>query len=394
MPHRPNRPVLLVLAALSLLVGAGVAWAATGRERSLAVYPAQHIPLRFDHAQHLGAGAECTTCHDAARTSQSPRDRNLPGHEECETCHDIDAGRAGKRTDPPSSCNTCHPGFDPTVRKEPAKLVVPPANLRFSHQQHVEKKVDCTVCHGEMKDVQLATRQQLPKMATCFQCHDGNVATRACASCHPAEPSGRLRLTFDSGLLRPMQGNPLGLDHGPRYEFNHGGRAAVDRLTCLQCHNETYCQACHDSLQKPLSVHPNDYITLHPVQARAGSPRCESCHRAQSFCVACHERTGVGMSAAASLRPRNLKVHPDYATWVELPGPQHHGIAASRDIGSCISCHREESCMSCHSSLSPRRQVNPHPAGFAQACKRLAGANDRACLKCHSPESLVEKGCR
>ncbi|NVJ25232.1 MULTISPECIES: cytochrome c3 family protein [Myxococcus] len=394
LPHRQNRNALLALAALATMVGAGVAWAATARERSLAVYPAQHVPLRFDHAQHLEAGAECATCHDAARASQSPKDVNLPGHEECETCHDIEAGRKGKPTDPKSSCNTCHPGFDATVRKEPAKLSMPAANLHFSHQQHVDKKVECSVCHGEMTDVKLATRNQLPKMATCFKCHDGNVASNTCATCHPTEPTGRLKLVFDSGLLRPMQGNPLGLDHGPRYEFNHGARAQSDRMTCMQCHSESYCQTCHDGMQKPLSIHPNDYITLHPVQARAGSPRCESCHRAQSFCAACHERVGVGMDADKSLRPRNQKVHPDYAAWVELPGPQHHGIAASRDLTSCISCHREESCTSCHSELSTRRQINPHPAGFAQSCKKLASANDRACLKCHSSESLAQKGCR
>ena len=117
-----------------------------------------------------------------------------------------------------------------------------------------------------------------------------------------------------------MQGNPLGLDHGPRYEFTHGNRASVDRQTCMSCHAESYCQTCHDALQKPLSVHPNDFITLHPVQARQDSTRCSSCHRMQSFCASCHERTGVGMDADRSLRPRNVKVHPDYTAWVETPG--------------------------------------------------------------------------
>ncbi|HEY0093551.1 MAG TPA: cytochrome c3 family protein, partial [Archangium sp.] len=240
----------LGLVVLSL-VAAGIAWAATGRERSLAVYPAQHIPLRFDHAQHLKAGAECVTCHDAARTSGTVTDRILPGHEECESCHDIEAAQKGEKTDPAASCNTCHPGFDSTVRLAPPKVDVPPANLRFNHKVHVDKKVECATCHGAMTDVRLASRQQLPKMATCFECHDGNVASKACATCHPAQPSGRLQLTFPSGVLRPMQGNPLGLDHGPRYEFTHGSRASVDRQTCMSCHAESYCQSCHDALQKP-----------------------------------------------------------------------------------------------------------------------------------------------
>jgi hypothetical protein len=379
--------------ALSL-AAAGVAWAATARERSLAVYPAQNIPLRFDHALHLEAGADCASCHDSVRKSESPKDRNLPGHEECETCHDIAAAQKGEKTDPPASCATCHPGFDATVRKEPAKLDLPHGNLHFSHKLHVDKKVECTTCHGDMTKVNLATRQQLPKMATCFECHDGHVVTNDCKACHLKQASGRLQLTFSSGILRPMQGNPLGMDHGPRFEFNHGTRAAVARQTCMECHADSYCQQCHDSLQKPLSVHPNDFITLHPLQARTDASRCESCHRAQSFCAACHERVGVGMDADPSLRPRNAKVHPDYATWVEVLGPQHHGIVASRDIRQCVACHREESCTSCHSERSERRQVNPHPNGFKDACKRLAAANDRACRKCHTELSLIQKGCQ
>lgn len=384
----------LGIVALSLVVAAGITWAATARERSLAIYPAQHVPLRFDHQQHLAAGAECVTCHDSVRASEAVRDRNLPGHEECESCHDIEAAKKGEKTDPPAGCGTCHPGFDATVRLAPPKVDMPPGNLRFSHKVHVDKKVECTTCHGAMTDVQLATRQQLPKMSTCFECHNGSVASKDCRTCHLTEPSGRLRLTFPSGVLRPMQGNPLGLDHGPRYEFTHGSRASVDRGTCMSCHAESYCQTCHDALQKPLSVHPNDYITLHPVQARQDSTRCSSCHRMQSFCAACHERAGVGMDADRSLRPRNVKVHPDYTAWVEVPGPQHHGVAASRDIQQCASCHREESCTSCHSEKSVRRQVIPHPDGFASMCKRVAAANDRACLKCHTEESLVQKGCR
>ena len=53
--------------------------------------------------------------------------------------------------------------------------------------------------------------------------------------------------------------------------------------------------------------------------------RSESCHKPfirfhAGVMAACHERTGVGMDADRSLRPRNVKVHPDYTAWVEVPG--------------------------------------------------------------------------
>ncbi len=86
---------------------------------------------------------------------------------------------------------------------------------------------------------------------------------------------------------------------------------------------------CHDSMQKPLSIHPNDYITLHPIQAKMDSMNCQACHRYQSFCAACHERVGIGLNSDPSLRARNVSVHGDYTKWVQA-GPDNHAVAAAR----------------------------------------------------------------
>lgn len=395
---QPRTRKRLTWATLGVVVFAGLAFAATGRERSLAVYPAQVIPLEFSHHLHLEAGVDCTGCHFPANKSTAVTDRLLPAHPECEECHDIEAAKKGEKVDPPASCETCHPNFDSSVQKEPAKVVFPQANLIFNHAVHVGQwKIECSVCHGKFEGVGLATRQQLPKMETCLTCHDGKYASASCSTCHPTKPSGRLQLTFASGLLRPMQGNPFGIDHGPRYEFTHGSQAATNRQLCMECHAQSECNQCHDAMQKPLSVHPNDFITLHPVAARQNSMKCESCHRYQSFCVACHERTGVGLGAPSSMRPSNVRVHPPYQVWVEILGPQHHGIAANRDIRTCTACHRETDCLSCHSDaekFGSRRQVNPHPTGFQAMCRAMAAKNDRPCLVCHTEAKLADLGCR
>jgi len=393
---RRHRNALAIVAASFL--AAGLAFAASGLERHAAIYPPQKLPLAFSHQKHLEAGAECLTCHAPARKSERAGDWLLPKHPECEDCHDIKGAEEGKKVDPPSACSTCHPGFDQTVRRAPDRVEAPTANLRFNHKAHVDKKVDCKVCHVGVEAVGLATRMQLPKMATCLTCHDGHQAPSACGTCHLQDPSGRLQLQFLSGVLRPMQGDPFGMDHGPRFEFNHGTRASLARETCGQCHAESFCQTCHNSLQKPLSVHPNDFITLHPVQARGNITRCESCHRLQSFCAACHERAGVSMEADKLLRARNASVHPAYDVWVLTPGPQHHGIAASRDIKQCIACHREETCVACHADPDKGAgrgfSKNPHPAGFTAICRSLVAKNDRACLTCHSSSRIRELGCR
>lgn len=400
------------MAVLAVSAAAGIAWAATGRERHEAVYPAQRIPIEFSHKTHLADGAPCESCHEPATTSVLATDvlvpkvavdknKKIPPHDTCDSCHDIEAAAAGKEVDPPAACDDCHLDYEKT--KTIAKTSFPSANLVFNHQVHVkDQKLECEFCHfgsaGDgMKSVELSTRYQLPKMAVCLGCHNGAKAPADCKTCHITDPSGRLQVVFATAALRPMQGDPLGLDHGPRFELTHGTRAKIDGRTCRECHTESYCATCHDSLQKPISIHPNDFITLHPLQARGDSTACDSCHRYQSFCAACHERVGIGFNADPSLRARNLSVHGDRQEFVEAPGPKHHAIVAARDPKQCMACHREETCITCHASKSAvpsSRATNPHGDGFAGRCRALVQANKRGCLKCHSDADLQGKGCQ
>lgn len=403
----------------------------------------------------LPAHPDCDSCHDIDSARQG---KKVDPRADCQYCHMLEAQKSSGAADgkPGAACKTSSDCEDDYACYEKVCRAVvraewPRANLIFNHKLHVSSLTDakdhsqvgsehakagleCEFCHFSeiqypdggtgMAMSALGTRVHLPKMETCLRCHDSRelfalkregdtiekvVAQAGCAECHVTarkKPSyerkkfldvGELQLTFASGSLRPMQGDPFGLDHGPRYEFNHGTRAKLDRELCLNCHTELSCMQCHDGLQKPLSVHPNDYITLHPVQARQDSLACQSCHRFQSFCAACHERSGVGMGADPTLRPRNLKVHGDYNAWVNAPGPKHHAVEASRDIKSCVACHREESCLGCHATNAVNkssRQTNPHPDGFKNVCKTLAAKNDRACLKCHLNTELQSLGCR
>lgn len=410
-----------LVVSLLVLGAAGIAVAATGRDRHEAIYPAQRIPIEFSHAQHVkpesagGVGAPCEACHEQAPKSEKATDKLLPlavarkdksgpswpEHEACESCHDIEKAEQGKEVDPPAACDTCHIGMDKKTKKVlPASW--PNPNLVFNHKIHFEKEkgITCERCHfgatGKgMEEVDLSTRYQLPKMKTCLECHNGAGAPAECKVCHVTDASGKLQVAFATAALKPMQGDPLGLDHGPRYEQTHGTRAKLDRRTCAECHTDSYCATCHDSLQKPLSVHPNDFITLHPVQAKMDSLACDSCHRYQSFCAACHERVGIGMSSDPTLRARNLSVHGDAFEFVEnVSSPRHHAFAAVRNLNACISCHREESCTKCHAATSAvpsSRGINPHPAGFGGRCRAMRQANDRGCSKCHSVGDLDAK---
>ncbi len=399
-------PAILVYAALAAGLGAAPPEKTRGAPRSAAVFPEQHVTLGFSHRDHRGQAGRCLACHAAALSSGSARDRLLPAEQDCTRCHDIQAAREGRFADPPGNCHVCHPGFDRTVHRAPEASLVPASNLIFSHARHLERMVRsgvdasaaCAACHGDVEEGGLATRQDLPVMANCLVCHDGRRASAACVTCHlPARPGrgARLETAFGSGTLRPGPGNPFGLDHGPRYDAAHSLMALARRDQCLACHAESSCQSCHDGTRKPQSIHPGDFTSTHPVAARQNRPDCSACHRLQSFCTGCHERAGVGPNAdvPGTAFSSGARVHPP--GWL-VPGPQHHGVQAARNIGQCASCHREDQCLTCHSTTSSAYPggVRPHPPGFAGRCREMLAKNDRACRKCHDLSNPADSAAR
>jgi len=378
---------LLSTLLILLPVGAIAIGGVQAHDRSLAIYPDQDLPIRFDHALHL-ADMECGDCHQAA-TSKAVTDRLVPGHPTCENCHDVES-TTGEET-----CQTCHVGFDGTAMARPKPVVIPTAYIKFNHQIHVEKGYACAACHEGVEKAQLADRRHLPKMETCLECHHaGGEAVGECSVCHLTGADGRLAKTLPSGaVLVPELGNPFGVYHGPDYYRRHEHDAFAARQTCKACHAESECLACHDAAIKSLKVHPNDWITLHPVPAKHGGLECQSCHNYQSFCATCHERIGIGPQSDPALRATNLSVHPP--GWAGPPGPNHHGVFASRDIQSCTSCHREEGCIQCHATTT-RGGVgaNPHPPGFSSKACGMFRSNARVCIKCHQPTDAALQRCR
>jgi hypothetical protein len=223
------------------------------------------------------------------------------------------------------------------------------------------------------------------------------IATAAIGGTGPLVPSGSLR----------------GIDaHGPTFRREHA-QAGRDESYCLSCHRRNDCIDCHGGVVRPPDIHPADYMSMHVVDARRNVPDCSTCHRLQSFCVGCHQRLGVAADAEGGQpgkRPNNpfgtgtgLKMfHPP--GWVRdaggavitNPRPNSHSLAAQRNIRTCASCHREESCLACHSADPTRGPTfSPHGVNFRDTarCKFLAARNKRACLKCHqvgSPELTCE----
>jgi hypothetical protein len=366
------------------------------------VFPGQRLPILFSHKMHLKMKLACDFCHDRAETSTRSSDQLTPSEEPCRACHKIERDKPEKEAIPEARCDGCHvypPGSDV---QRPPPVEVPPPNLKFNHKVHADRRIPCERCHGTMDQVKLATREELPRMPLCLGCHNqvalANRAPAKCSTCHLTAEDGTLETHFATGLLVPS-GTLKGDAHGPNFVREHSS-VGKDLAYCETCHRREMCIACHNGVVKPLSFHGNDYVSIHAIDARKWSMNCNGCHREQTFCLGCHERVGVvdRQTAAAPnagdvARPAR-RFHPPYDKWVLPPRtPDHHAWQAERNMRQCVSCHRQETCLECHSTPGGPRgagaafNANPHPPGFAgsRACSAMASRNGRVCLKCHAP---------
>ena len=379
-------PLLVIAFGLgsAVLAEQGTGW-------SPIVYPEQRMPLAFSHAKHLARGSTCATCHPSATTSRSAVDNLIPTEAACRACHPIDRADVTKTVAgaPPAACIACHPAFVPGQPVE--RVYLTPTPLKFAHAAHV--KTSCQSCHGDMTKVDMASDKQLPTMASCLSCHSRGTEERHCADCHLSKLGGLIETQFQHGNLVPLT-TGLGDGHGPGFAKDHKQEARQVGATCTACHDRSECVACHQGVTKPMEFHPGNYIVSHGVEARRGTPDCSACHRAQSFCVACHERTGMttrNESAFDATQPGGA-FHP--AGWSTAGvGPNRHAAEARRNISSCASCHREEDCLTCHTAERGKLNASPHPKGWrgSARCKALDKGNRRMCLRCHITQD--ELGC-
>ena len=362
------------------------------------VYPEQELPLRFNHGQHLAQGIDCVRCHTKVRNSTSTADFNFPTGATCDGCHGQQHPRPASE---PAKCDLCHTrvthGPDPggPVMRVAATVRAPRANLTFDHKRHLDKGAKCQTCHGDMSRVRLATVLQLPAEKTCLTCHNGVQATERCGACHPTDGSGKMvTRSFSDRVapqLVPRGQSSWGAAHDLAFVEDHRGQAKANPKLCAQCHDETFCTDCHAGSVRPMRIHSGDYLTTHALDARAQTQDCQSCHRAQTDCLACHQRLGLEQRGADARFGVGspLRFHP--AGWNGPPdAPQSHAFAAQRNMAACASCHTEDSCLACHattSAASPGLNVSPHGPGFANSlrCTSLAAHNHRVCIKCHAP---------
>lgn len=231
----------------------------------------------------------------------------------CSSCHTIAPATltAARSVHADVSCIECHSGtglwgsvkYLPTLARETVATVT-----GFDVAGGVLSARSCDSCHGDPSaNAALAPAHSGPRADDCETCH-GDVS-------HPVLVVPGVALAGGRGE------NP----HPSAYTQTHGREAVDAPSTCIECHEEDFCQACHFRETYP---HPDGWIERHgPAQEEQGPESCTLCHE-PTFCAGCH---GTEIPHA-----------PDWTA-------QHWRDLQDAPVTPCLTCHVESDCTTCHS---------------------------------------------
>lgn len=386
--------------------------------------------LRFTHLVHARKAAErlprdsvvCTSCH-LAEGAPWMRVRRTEVRR-CLECHGV---RAEHLASANTTCSTCHlklPEATALTRERIASFPAPPshfdASFRLEHGKLAQPPpVDsgaplgvapsCATCHArdfcaschvnapEVPEIQalapdprsLAIEAKLEAPAShdapeflqrhgqtarrepksCAACH----TQQSCLTCHVAQPGVAVALH----AAGPGRGEGASVTrhrpawHGDDFTDRHASVASASPRSCAACHARADCLDCHrpNAASAP-GYHPAGFLSRHPASAYARETSCAECHNTGAFCTDCHQQ--AGLTAKGTLRGGFHDAKQGF-----LLG---HGPAARQSLESCVSCHAERDCLTCHSALGGRH-FNPHGPNFD--ADRLRRRNPQMCTVCH-----------
>jgi hypothetical protein len=384
--------------------------------------------LRFTHASHAQAVAQvqgvdsalrCTDCH--AERGDDPLKVRPAVVRNCLDCHGI---RVPHLDAPDSACASCHLTLAQAVRLTRRQVGDFPApashrDTAFAAAGHgpiaraKESPVaaSCATCHGrdfclechvnapEVPAIQALARdprslahpaelaapadhadprfmvrhggQARKQSVKCASCH----TQESCLACHTGQPSSVQALP----AAGPDRGRGAAIrrerpaSHGRDFSELHAEPASSRPQSCAACHARPECLSCHrpDAADPAPGYHPAGFLTSHPAAAYNRESSCSDCHNQGQFCSNCHLNAGL----VSPGRLRGAGYH-DAKRFFLL----NHGQAARQSLESCVSCHSERDCLTCHSASGGRR-FNPHGPGFDPGTLRRK--NPSMCTACH-----------
>jgi hypothetical protein len=380
-----------------------------------------HPGHRIEVGRHGDSAVQCTSCH--VRAGEERMAVRLASARRCIECHGIEGPHLAA---PDSACAMCHLPLTRAVRltaDDITSFPEPPSHARpdFLGEGHGrlaeagpgDVAASCATCHAQnfcaechvnapeiaairalapdprVRPVAIALRappsHREPDFlqdhgdeadggaARCATCH----TQESCLVCHVGTPGVARTLTVASaaGGRGAVTERRRPSSHGADFSEIHGPAATARPQTCSACHARVECLDCHrpDPGAASPGYHRVGFLVTHPVQAYGRESSCSDCHNPGQFCSSCHAEVGL---TAIDL-PLDAGYHDAKRSFIA-----GHGQAARQSLESCVSCHTETDCMSCHAtSVLGGRNFSPHGPGFD--AERLARRNPQMCSACH-----------
>ena len=281
---------LAILGALALTVGAGALFAAT----ILGPEP------RFPHQKHAALGSSgCENCHAGIYSGDQTQLVSVQPAL-CSGCHNgqalpevewqgwepRDRGlKFNHATHPKLGCTFCHGAEAET------QMIVQSANAE-----------SCLACHGNgatehlevgVNPCELCHTNPAPGHTPDFETQHGTAAAAGlneCSACHKET----FCVDCHDGPI-----NPRFQYHPANFVLRHGAESWGQAVECAECHSrEVFCRDCHSKQGIAQDGRQNggyhdgvaNWLQQHGVAARQGMDSCVSCHQ-QTECLACHSAT-------------------------------------------------------------------------------------------------------
>ncbi|MEW9052372.1 MAG: NapC/NirT family cytochrome c [Neobacillus sp.] len=273
---------------------------------------------------------------------------------------------------PDESCERCH--------NMNARSVTPSGDLIIPHDKHKEKGIECVQCHsgtahGEISDRKVTYKSDYgkwnenvgamlmsdkkytsPKMETCMNCHELQKAPLECTACHESTmvPDDHKTEKFKAGEHGKIQPDELQkcekchsymsteeydlFKEEPNYKkYLSNDKEDSDNVSIQQFAKvNTFCKDCHG--QRPASHQLKAFETEHGRLSKT-----------TDTCFTCHDNRIVSDSPVTQVQCASCHPSSHKGEWKEK-----HPVTLAKNQKidkSCLSCHVEETCTKCHSSL-------------------------------------------
>lgn len=318
------------------------------------------------HVKHLDAGLQCTTCHNRIAHVDAEKYEPLKSWKPGFEYKDFMTMREG--------CWRCH-SDDPKYKDQETLNIVaksgknPPTSCIACHDQKWNlKPIDGEYDHNDAKGVPWSDGAR----------RHGKVASKdvsACLACHPRTPedavASRSKLPNCTGSCHPRVSKPT--SHNDQWvkqpPHNHSIKAREGKDTCLVCHQEDFCDNCHQTRMP----HEVDWRSNHGAEAALTA---KTDNDSSLTCDKCHQPEPTENRAPSCEKCHKAAVYPHPKPWA----PQHGKIARTGGVDVCETCHvREAFCNKCHGGVEM-----PHEATWLGDHRKFVKDNAvDACWTCH-----------